>query len=219
MRFYPVKTPRFVQSLYPDYIWSLPSDSKTLYLSFDDGPTPGITEFVLEQLKLYHAKATFFCIGKNICKNKDLFYQIQSEGHAIGNHTYNHLKGWETSLTSYVDSVARTKEVIEEILGEGDSFFKSEPLLFRPPYGKIKSKQRKALLKKGYQIVMWDVLSLDWNVRERKEKVVENVIKNSKSGSIIVFHDSLKAAKNLKYALPLILEHFSRKGYSFQKIS
>lgn len=208
MPVFPAKTPKLIQRLFPKYIWKKASLTKTIYLTFDDGPTPKITQWTLDILKKYNAKATFFCIGDNIKKYPELFKSVYNDGHTIGNHTFNHLKGWCTDTNSYVKNTEKTQQLITS----------NSKQLFRPPFGKIKRKQAKQLIKRGYKIVMWSVISYDWEVKVTPEQCLENVIKNSVSGSIIVFHDSIKASKNMQYALPKVLEHFSSKGYQFKAL-
>ena len=208
MPVFPAKTPKLIQRLFPKYIWKKASLTKTIYLTFDDGPTPKITQWTLDILKKYNAKATFFCIGDNIKKYPELFKSVYNDGHTIGNHTFNHLKGWRTDTNSYVKNTEKTQQLITS----------NSKQLFRPPFGKIKRKQAKQLIKRGYKIVMWSVISYDWEVKVTPEQCLENVIKNSISGSIIVFHDSIKASKNMQYALPKVLEHFSSKGYQFKAL-
>ncbi|WP_339875887.1 polysaccharide deacetylase family protein [Olleya marilimosa] len=208
MPVFPAKTPKLIQRLFPKYIWKKASLTKTIYLTFDDGPTPKITQWTLDILKKYNAKATFFCIGDNIKKYPELFKSVYNDGHTIGNHTFNHLKGWRTDTNSYLKNTEKTQQLITS----------NSKQLFRPPFGKIKRKQAKQLIKRGYKIVMWSVISYDWEVKVTPEQCLENVIKNSVSGSIIVFHDSIKASKNMQYALPKVLEHFSSKGYQFKAL-
>ncbi|NRA94042.1 MAG: polysaccharide deacetylase family protein [Psychroserpens sp.] len=211
MKITPVKTPAVAKKLFPNYLWNVQTEKKELYLTFDDGPTPEVTKWVLQTLDQFEAKATFFCIGSNIAKHSELFQTIVAQGHAIGNHTQNHLKGWKTKTKTYLNDVFLAEKEIAEYL---------EPSkLFRPPYGKLKTKQGKALLQEGYQIVMWDILSFDWQADLDQEDCLQNVISKSKEGSIIVFHDSIKASKNLKYALPKTLEYFSNLGYEFKALT
>lgn len=214
MRLYPIKTPELVQRMYPDFLWRFSSSKKEIYLTFDDGPTSEVTKFVLDQLKQFNAKATFFCIGKNIENHPDLFEFIVSEGHSIGNHTHNHLKGWRTLRKVYVENVIQAEKVIQRFNLSNNKALK----LFRPPYGKIRKMQTKDLQKEGFKIVMWDVLSADWDPNVSKERCLRNVTENTSSGSIIVFHDSLKAEKKLRYVLPRVLAHFSEKGFEFKRI-
>ncbi|MCH9659636.1 MAG: polysaccharide deacetylase family protein [Bacteroidetes bacterium] len=202
MKAYLVKTPRFVARMFPKRIWAFPNTSKNIYLTFDDGPIPQVTPWVLDVLKEFQAKATFFCIGDNIKKHPKVFEKLIFEGHSVGNHTFHHLNGWKTSTTQYLNNVAQ----VQRYLPKG--------LLFRPPYGKIKSSQAKELIKKGYTIVMWDVLSADFDTDISEEKCLHNVLKHIKPGSIVVFHDSIKAEKKLKYTLPKVLEYISEKGWN-----
>lgn len=230
MRVIPAKTPEIVKSLFPNFVWTIPTDSKDLFLTFDDGPTPEISEWVLDLLNTYKAKATFFCIGNNIKAYPHIFQSILQNGHSIGNHTFSHLKGWKIRTKDYVVDTTRTDELIIKELeafqlqnGE-DTYAASSQInqghkLFRPPYGKFKTKQSKTLQNLGYKIVLWDVLSFDWDKTITKEQCLDNVISKAKPGSIVVFHDSIKAQRNLKYALPKVLEYFSNKGYNFKAIA
>jgi len=214
MQFPPVKTPKVLKFIFPNYVWDIKTPNKSLYLTFDDGPTPKITTWVLNTLKQYNAKATFFCIGSNIKKHPDIFKQIVKEGHQIGNHTQHHLKGWKTNIGSYLDDIKTCENALKNNLPKSKS-----TSLFRPPYGKITPKQGKAVLNKGYKIIMWDVLSFDWHKNIDEETCVNNVISKTKKGSIIVFHDSEKASKNMKYTLPKTLEYFTKKGFTFKTIN
>ena len=213
MRTYLIKTPNLFRWIYPKLIWSFSTSKKELYLTFDDGPTPEITEWVLEKLEEYNAKATFFCIGKNITNHPDIFQKILEGGHAIGNHTNNHLNGWKTATENYLNNISIAEKTIQQFNNSTDQ------QLFRPPYGKIKRKQAQLLIQKKYKIIMWDVLSADFDQSISKEKCFQNVFKNTTKGSVIIFHDSLKAAENMKYALPEVLKHFSNKGYKFRAIN
>ncbi len=208
MPVFPAKTPSFIQRLFPKYIWKKASLSKTIYLTFDDGPTPEITQWTLDTLKQYNAKATFFCIGDNIKKYPDIFKSTINDGHTIGNHTFNHLKGWSTNTQQYVANTIKAQQLINPESNH----------LFRPPFGKIKRSQAKQLINKGYKIIMWSVLSYDWEASITKEQCFKNVIKNTVSGSIVVFHDSIKASKNMQYTLPKVLEYYSKKGYQFKSL-
>jgi len=194
-----VKTNYFIKKIFPNYVWDIPNSGNKVFLTFDDGPTPEITTWTLEQLKKHNVKATFFCIGDNIEKHPAIFKKVIEEGQAIGNHTFNHLNGWKTTTKEYVENTQLCK--IENCI------------LFRPPYGKIKLSQSKALRKLGYKIIMWDVLSEDFNQNISPEECLNNVLKNVKSGSIIVFHDSVKAFPNLEYTLPKTLEFLKEKGF------
>lgn len=215
MKITPVKTPLLAKKMFPNYIWDIPSASKTLYLTFDDGPTPDITNWTLDVLDQYNAKATFFCVGKNVKLHPEIFKSIIDNDHTIGNHSYNHIKGWRTSTKNYLANISKAQKTIDSQIANHPSEFK---YLFRPPYGQIRPKQGKALIELGYQIVMWNVLSFDWNNEISPENCLENVLSSAQNGSIIVFHDSLKAQINMTYALPKVLEHFSNKGYNFKSI-
>lgn len=235
-----VKTSSLFKKLFSNYVWDVATDKKVLYLTFDDGPTPEITEQVLAILKQYNAKATFFCIGKNVALYPDIFKRVITDGHAIGNHTQNHIKGWKNNKTTYIENTLIAEEVISEnksqvsnsksqhkstnvtlsaVEGSHLKFTVYNSKLFRPPYGQIKPSQGKTLRKLGYKIIMWDVLSYDWEKSTPKEKVLQSVIENAVSGSIIVFHDSVKASENMLYALPKVLKHFSEKGYQFEVLN
>lgn len=204
--FYFIKTPIWLKRIYSDCIWDISTTEKKIYLTFDDGPHPIITPFVLDELKKYNAKATFFCIGKNVVEHSEVFQKTITDGHAIGNHTHNHLNGWRIKDEIYLQNINEAKKYIHSNL-------------FRPPYGKIKKSQLKKLTS-NYQLstVMWSVLSGDFDVRISPEKCFQNVIKNTNSGSIVVFHDSEKAQEKLRYTLPKVLAYFSGKGYSFEKL-
>lgn len=207
--------PRFIQRLYPERIWTLPAKKKEVFLTFDDGPIPQVTPWVLEELKQYRAKATFFCIGDNIHKHPHIFKQVVAEGHAAGNHTFNHLNGWKTPLQDYVENVDGAQNEIEKQWAEIGSYNiqDREKKLFRPPYGRITGNQAKFLRKKKYDIVMWDCLSYDFDQTLSGEACFHNVVKHLKPGSIVVFHDSLKAEKNLRHALPKVLSYIENKGW------
>lgn len=206
-----VKAHWIIKKLFSNYVWDIPNNENKVYLTFDDGPTTEITEWTLNQLKEHNAKATFFCIGDNVRKYPEIFQKVINEGHSIGNHTFNHLNGWKTSTSDYIENV---------------KFYETEHCklntehckIFRPPYGKIKPSQSKILRKLGYKIIMWDIISYDFDNTISKEKCLENVLKNVKSGSIIVFHDSKKAFTNLEYVLPRTLEFLKKKGYVCEKI-
>ena len=213
MKPYFVKTPSLIQKVFKNQIWSLSTKNKEIYLTFDDGPTPEITPWVLNTLQQYSALATFFCIGKNIEEHPTIFQQIIDKGHAIGNHTYKHLNGWKTTNDEYLDSVLKTEKTIQKFKLETRN-----PKLFRPPYGKIKKLQAKALIKNSYNIIMWTVLSADFDTTINEEKCLNNVIENAKNGTIIVFHDSIKAFDKLQIVLPKVLAFYSKKGYTFKKI-
>ena len=205
---YLVKTPFWLRALYPACTWKMPSTDKVIYLSFDDGPHPEATPFVLGQLKKYHAKASFFCIGKNVLSFANIYEQIIQEGHVVGNHTYDHLNGWKTDTASYLENIKSASNLIVSNL-------------FRPPYGRISQNQLKNIAADKWmpqQIIMWDVLSGDFDLKLTGEQCARNVIKHAKSGSIVVFHDSAKAWDRLQVALPLVLDYFSNLGYRFEVI-
>lgn len=208
MKKYIIKTPSLVKLFFNNWVWSFSSKEKTLYLTFDDGPTPEVTNWTLNTLKEHNAKATFFCIGKNITKYPEIYEKIKTNNHAVGNHTNNHLNGYKTTTTEYLKNIS----ISEKNAGEKTN-------LFRPPYGKIKLSQAEQIRKKGYKIIMWDVLSADFDTTITAEECLRNVIKNVKNGSIIVFHDSVKAEEKLKFVLPKILEFYKAKGYTFNAIS
>jgi peptidoglycan/xylan/chitin deacetylase (PgdA/CDA1 family) len=215
MKLYWIKTNTFIKKIFSNYIWDIPNMENKIYLTFDDGPTPEITEWVLEELRKYQAKATFFCIGKNINKHKDIFLKTMKEGHSIGNHTNNHLNGWNTPTENYLDNIALCKS---EINNTTSTIYNQQSSLFRPPYGKINKSQSKKLRQLGSKIIMWDVLSADFDQTITPEKCLENVIQHVKSGSIIVFHDSVKAFKNLEYTLPRSLKILKERGFVFETI-
>lgn len=210
-----VKTSFLIKKIFSNYVWDIPNRENKVFLTFDDGPIPGITEWTLEQLKAYNVKATFFCIGDNIEKHPEIFKKIIQDEHVIGNHTFNHLKGWETSLEEYIENTRNCSSLIEKQEARGN---KQEIALFRPPYGKIKPSQSRVLRKLGYKIIMWDVLSCDFDQTITPEECLDNVLKNVVSGSIIVFHDSVKAEQNLKYVLPKTLAFLKEKGFVCEKI-
>ena len=205
--FYFTKTPFWLKKLYPSCLWNYPSaGGKKIYLSFDDGPHPVATPFVLDQLKKFNAKASFFCIGKNVLQEPDIYKQILLEGHRVGNHTFNHLNGWKTDNGLYLKNVEQARELIDSDL-------------FRPPYGRMSAFQIRNMIQKlQYKIVMWDVLSGDFDPAVDGRQAAERVISCSRPGSIVIFHDSTKAFRVLQEALPLVLAYFSGEGYSFEMI-
>lgn len=207
-----IKIPKWVQWLFPQRIWSFQNAPDTVFLTFDDGPIPDVTPWVLEELRKYNAKATFFCVGDNIAKNKSIFDTIIAEGHTIGNHTYNHLNGWKTETKKYINNVEKSQQLV--------STFNSsdKATLFRPPFGKLSSAQSRLLQRLGYKIIMWDVLSRDFDPEITYEACLKNVLKNIKPGSIVVFHDSLKSEKKLRYVLPKVLEYVNSNGWKCNEI-
>ncbi len=228
MRWYPDRIPDWVSRFFPGYKFHGDRDRYEIFLTFDDGPTPGVTEFVLEQLDKFGFKATFFCIGKNVDENPQLFQKIIDAGHAVGNHTQNHLNGWKVGDEVYRENVTsaalsdhtsaslsdripdQIKDPIEE---QRPSNRDLRNRLFRPPYGQIKRSQAKKLRQNGFQIIMWDVLSGDFDLSRSPESVLKNLKKNTRPGSIIVFHDSKKAAFTLRRVLPEYLRFLKKKGW------
>ena len=232
---YLVKTPFILKKLYPSsLLWNKPRNQRVIFLTFDDGPIPIVTPWVLKTLKNFNAKATFFCIGENIRKHSEIFEQIKTDGHAIGNHTYNHLKGWKTDNETYLENFKQCQEL-------------TQTNLFRPPYGRIKRSQIDLLENqvlrienqdisikyqdneveseinhkskiKNLKIIMWDVLSGDFDIKLSSEKCLKNVLKHTQNGSIVVFHDSLKAWDRLEYTLPKALEQWTKQGYTFETL-
>nr|WP_230158677.1 polysaccharide deacetylase family protein [Flavobacterium sp. CECT 9288] len=213
MKLYWVKTNKLIKTLFSKWIWDIPNTKKVVYLTFDDGPTPEVTSWVLDELNKYNFKTTFFCIGDNIRKYPVIFKKIISEGHAVGNHTFNHLNGWKTSTQNYIDNTELCQEIIDKNMQ-----YNSDSKIFRPPYGKIKKAQSRALLKMGYKIIMWDVLSADFDGKITNEECLNNVIMNLQPGSIIVFHDSIKAFEKLKYVLPATLQYLQDNNYETKVI-
>jgi len=227
--FYTVKTPLLFKKIYPSLIWEKPTKEKILYLTFDDGPHQVATPFVLDQLKQYNAKATFFCIGKNVMQQQNVYRRILDEGHKAGNHTFDHLNGWRTNNTTYLKNIFEASKYIDSDL-------------FRPPYGRITKFQASILQKingewsignkkkkeknediltihySPFTIVMWTVLSGDFDEKISPERCLQNVILNSRPGNIIVFHDSTKAWSRMSFAFPKVLEHFSNEGFSFKTL-
>ena len=197
-----IRPPFLYRWLSPKYLLcELPSTEKVIYLTFDDGPIPEVTPGVLKTLEQYGAKATFFCVGDNVKKHPDIFRMVVEKGHVVGNHTFHHLNGWQTSPGSYVEDVFRC-----------DDFFKTR--LFRPPHGRFTPSQY-FLLRNRYRFVLWSVLTCDFHRNTSPEQCLQNAVSNTTPGAIVVFHDSLKAAERMTYALPRYLDHFAEKGYSF----
>jgi peptidoglycan-N-acetylglucosamine deacetylase len=199
---YLVRPSYLIKKLYPQAIWQMETKEKKIYLTFDDGPVSEITDWLLDLLKTKNIKATFFCVGENVEKNPEIYLRILNEKHAVGNHTFNHLNGWKTDTAEYCENVNKCAGLINSSL-------------FRPPYGKLKKSQISNLTSQ-YSIIMWDVLSGDYDKKTSPEKCLQNVVENIRNGSIIVFHDSYKAEKNLKYALPLFIDFAISKGYEFE---
>ncbi|MDX9847370.1 MAG: polysaccharide deacetylase family protein [Tenuifilaceae bacterium] len=193
--------PKLFTKFFPGFTWSMPDTENAVYLTFDDGPTEGVTPWVLDTLREYDAKATFFCLGKKVEMHPDIFQRIIEEGHAIGNHSYSHLKGWETPTGQYVQDVDLANDLLNTTL-------------FRPPYGRIKKSQSK-LLGRRYRIIMWNVLSMDYSRWITPKRCAQIVLNNLRPGAIIVFHDSRKAEENMRYALVRVLEEANRRGLRF----
>ena len=209
MHTYFIKIPWIAKQLFPSYTWSIDTKEKEVFLTFDDGPHPVITPWVLEQLKTYNARATFFCIGKNVHEHPNIYARVLHEGHATGNHTYNHLNGWKVDIRAYLQDVTKAAALIQTNL-------------FRPPYGRIKWKQARqinnALNRDDAKVIMWDVLSADFDQTITKEECLQNVLCNYTKGSVIVFHDSEKAFPHLQFVLPKLLEHLKQEGYLCSRI-
>ncbi|MBV8389327.1 MAG: polysaccharide deacetylase family protein [Mucilaginibacter sp.] len=205
---YLVKTPWLLKQFYSNMIWNKSRKDHRIFVTFDDGPIPIVTPYVLNILKQYDAKATFFCIGDNVSKHPDVFEQVKNAGHGIGNHTFNHLKGWKTDDKTYVENFLKADELLHADL-------------FRPPYGRIKKSQAKLIrkAKPDTRIIMWDVLSGDFDTELKPETCLQHVLRHAENGSIVVFHDSLKAYDRLEYVLPRALEEWSRQGYEFGLLS
>ncbi|MEZ5012656.1 MAG: polysaccharide deacetylase family protein [Chitinophagales bacterium] len=200
---YLVKTPHYLKRLYPSLIWDLQKD-QGIYLTFDDGPVPDVTEKVLDILRYYAVQATFFCIGKNVAAHPDIFERIKTEGHAIGNHTQNHLNGWKTENVSYFRDVLTCADQVNSTL-------------FRPPYGRIGYHQIQYLRKK-FRIVMWDVLSGDFDTHIHADTCTEHVLQNTVEGSIIVYHDSEKAKARVLPSIEKVIPELLAKGFIFKTI-
>jgi peptidoglycan-N-acetylglucosamine deacetylase len=186
-------------------IWDKRESGQKLFLTFDDGPTPEITEKVLDILDKYNAKATFFCLGRNVERHPEIYHEIIHRGHAVGNHTYSHLKGWRHENEDYFQDIELAAHHIKSTL-------------FRPPYGRIRRSQI-SCLKEKYTIILWDVMSHDYEKRISKERSLKAVLRYSNEGSIIVFHDSVKAWSKLQFILPRVLEEFSGRGYLFEVLT
>ena len=202
---YVFKTPGFFKKIWPRYPWEIDTKEKILYLTFDDGPHPVATPFVLDQLAQYNAKATFFCIGKNVVEHPSVYQRLLNEGHAVGNHTHNHFNGWKTATPDYIKNVEEASKHIQSGL-------------FRPPYGRIKTKQGK-IISRHRHIIMWTVLTGDFDTSQSWEYCNKKVLGASKQGSILVFHDSEKAFPILEKLLPSVLSYFHEKGYRFEKLT
>ncbi len=193
--------------IYPSALWRIKPEEKAVYLTFDDGPIPEVTPWVLDLLRCHGIKATFFVVGDNVRKHPDIYNMVLADGHTIGNHTHNHIKCWEYNSISYMKNVA-----------EADSYIHSK--LFRPPHGFMNHFQYKRLQAAGYTIVMWDLVTRDYSKKLRGPQVLANVLRYARNGSIITFHDSLKSWNNgnLQYALPRAIDFLKEEGYAFRTI-
>lgn len=199
----PARVPTWMRMCFPNRIWQMNVQEKVLFISFDDGPHEIVTPQVLDMLSKHGAKATFFCLGKNVLQHPMIFERIIAEGHAVGNHSYHHLNGWKTQDEKYLEDVVAAAGCIPSNL-------------FRPPYGRLKSRQAQRLQAVGFQVVMWTLLSADYNKKISKEECAMRVVKNIHPGAIILFHDSEKAAKNMLYALEVLLKNATEQGYRLE---
>ncbi len=199
-----IQPSKLIKKFYSKAIWNIHTSEKEIYLTFDDGPIPGLTEWILDTLDRYNAKATFFCVGDNILKHPNIFDRILKEGHQVANHTQNHIKGFSYDLEDYLNNVEQC-----EVL--------TKSKIFRPPYGQLRKSQYRKLLQNGYRIVLWDVISYDYE-KISAEQCFKNVSKNIKKGSVVLFHDNYKAENNVKYALEETLKKYTELGYVFKAI-
>ena len=201
--------PTWLPTLFRKYTWKVNTTDPKIFLTFDDGPDPIPTRFVLDTLKQYQAKATFFCVGENLSKHGELAKEIMNQGHVLANHTMNHLKGWQTSHDHYLENTQKCQETLKSY---------SNSKLFRPPYGRITKRQTKSLKEAGYDIIMWDLISYDYDQKINLKRALDQLIRHSKPGSIVVFHDSTKAWNQLKVLLPKYMHELSNRGFSFESI-
>jgi peptidoglycan-N-acetylglucosamine deacetylase len=199
-----VHPPKLLKGIFPGRIWKIPVKEKTIFLTFDDGPLPYLTPWILSELEKYGAKGTFFCVGDNVRKYPDIYKEILNSNHKTGNHTFNHLDGWKTKTADYLDNIKKSRNYIDSGL-------------FRPPHGRLKPAQARALVN-DFKIIMWDVLSRDFDKEITVEECLENVLTYTKPGSVVVFHDNFKAEHKLRFVLPIFLKHFSNLGYEFKTI-
>lgn len=206
----PAYMPSIITSLFPRWTWHMPRTERVIYLTFDDGPSPGITEWVLEQLAAYQAKATFFSIGDKVLRHPETLLKVQAAGHAIGNHTQHHLNLWKTPLATYLADKDACQKALHDVL-------RREVKLFRPPYGKMTPRAARHILPQ-HQIVMWDVIAGDYDQQIYPDRVLQNVLRHAREGSIVVFHDSEKCELRMRHALPVVLEHFASKGFEFKSL-
>lgn len=201
---YPVRTPSVIRTLAPYAVWTLPTAEKVVYLTFDDGPTSGITEQVLDILRQHRAKATFFCLGKNVIANPALFARIKEEGHHVGHHSWSHADGWKSENYAYIREVLKGAQSVNTSL-------------YRPPYGRITPRQAQSICQR-FRLIMWDIVSGDFDIHLSPETCTHNVVRNARPGSIIVFHDSVKAAPRMLKSLPEVLKILREKGYRFEPV-
>ncbi len=199
--------PNWIQKIFKKYLWQMPVNDfrPAVYLTFDDGPHPEITDWILEQLDHFEAKATFFCIGKNVVEYPNVYKRILDAGHQVGNHTHNHLKGRSSKAEDYINDTKRAQQFIDS-------------KLFRPPYGSIKKGQAERLQEMGFKIVLWSLIPGDWDAKVSPEECLENIVFNLEPGDIIVLHDSEKAKTNMQYVLPRLLEHCKKQGWAIDAI-
>ncbi|MDN5202923.1 polysaccharide deacetylase family protein [Fulvivirgaceae bacterium BMA10] len=205
------KTPKFLQYLYPGLVWHKDRKEKCIYITFDDGPVPEITQFALNTLGDFNAKGTFFCVGENISRFPEEFKKVVDQGHSVGNHTFNHMNGWNNSQEHYYKNVERCHEEMKKFISVDSR------QLFRPPYGRIKRAQANKLMT-NYDIIMWDVLTGDFDHNLDQDTCLKKAIESTRNGSIVIFHDSEKAARNMQFVLPRYLDHFSNLGYTFSAL-
>jgi peptidoglycan-N-acetylglucosamine deacetylase len=203
MKFY--STPSIIRKLYPGLVWRVETGKKEIFLTFDDGPSPQLTHWILSNLAKYNAKASFFCVGENLVRYPKIVQDMKIAGHLVANHTYNHLNGWKTDDDTYINNIEKCEALTNN-------------KIFRPPYGKIKKSQRLKLLSMNYRIIMWDLLTYDFDPELNKEKSMEKIRGITRPGSIIVFHDNIKSEENLRFLLPKTLEYFANLGYSFSSL-
>jgi len=204
MNFFLHRSPFWLQWLLSDYTWRINTPEKVIYLTFDDGPIPQVTEEVIKTLDAYQAKATFFCIGDNIRKHPTIFQELKKQGHSIGNHTFNHLNGWKTDTETYIDNFYRCQDIME-----------TETNLFRPPYGRIRKAQFERL-PSNTRVIMWDVLTGDFSPKIKPDKALGKSKLLCRPGTILLLHDSIKAHKSMSYILPGLLDYFSERAYRFE---
>jgi len=207
------RLPWWLRLFYKDAVWRKDSSARCVYLTFDDGPVPEVTPQLLDLLDRYHVKATFFWVGENVERNPELAREVVRRGHAVGNHTYNHLRGWRTCLRPYTENILRAERAMEEALGGMPSGSK----LFRPPYGRAGLLKHGWLRRHGYEVVLWDIITHDYNPRYTPEEIERAVLRYVRDGSVILFHDSLKASRNMLSSLPHVIERLLASGYEFRR--